>query len=70
MATRPQRLDDIRAEIRQTLKTDDARHALDEIGSAYLRLADNHEIEPSDRRKIIAAVERLAAALREEWRES
>ena len=70
MATRPQRLDDIRAEIRQTLKTDEARHALDEIGGAYLRLADNHEIEPSDRRKIIAAVERLAAALREEWRES
>jgi hypothetical protein len=69
MATRPQRLDDIRSEVRQTLKTEDARQALDEIGAAFCRLAEAHDIEPSERRKIGTAVDRLAAALREEWRE-
>jgi hypothetical protein len=69
MANLRQRLKSIGLEVTPTLKTDAAKNAFEEMRSAFSRLVIANGVDPPERRKIVAAVSRMAEALREDWPE-
>lgn len=69
MANLLQRFESIGLEVTPTLKTGTAKDAFEEMKSAFSKLVIANGVDPSERRKIVAAVSRMAEALREDWPE-